>query len=282
MSVTLTTPVRLLLAGVPTTAALGGTDVGAAPPGPASSCSLPPAVAPAPIQTLSCPIAQLSVSGGGGGLPTAAPHGESSDNAGANRPPSSGKPEGGWRGFYSAQCERDPRCCKGFKHGGKPGRCKLRGAPGPAAYDGTEDIHGLALGMAVQGWLVPIGARDSPQMHLSDHFSNLAKPPAKQTPARQPTQKAFITDWVPPPPSTGRGGDGAQQSLPAGAEIGRDEASCSASCLAAAPKLRKVDRQIDRYVSPPPPLLSPFTPPPPSPPPSLVWTSCSLLPAGSL
>ena len=64
----------------------------------------------------------------------------------------------------------------------------------------------MALGMAVQGWLVPIGARDSPQMHLSDHFSNLAKPPAKQTPARQPTQKAFITDWTPPPPE-GRSGE---------------------------------------------------------------------------
>jgi len=230
---TLTTPVRLLLAGLPTTTAPGGTDVGTGAPGPASSSSMPQAMAPATIQTLSCPIAQLSTSSGGGGLATAAPQGDSSDNAGANRPPLPDNPEGGWKGFYSAQCERDPLCSKGFQHGGKAGDCKLRGAPVRAAYDGTEDIQGLALGMAVQGWLVPIGARDSPQMHLSDHF-NLGKPPAR------PMQKAYTTDWVPPPPSTGRGGNGAQQSLSAGAEDGRDEASCSASVLAAAPKQRKV------------------------------------------
>ena len=230
MDGTLTTPVRLLLAGLPSTTPPGGPDVGTTPPGPASSSSMPQAMAPATIQTLS----QISTSSGGGGLPTAAPQGDSSDNAGANRPPLPDNPEAGWKGFYSAQCERDPLCSKGFQHGGKAGDRKLRGAPVLAAYDGTEDIQGLALGMAVQGWLVPIGARDSPQMHLSDHFNNLGKPPAR------PMQRAYTTDWVPPPPSTGRGGNGAQQSLSARAEDGRDEASCSASVLAAAPKQRKV------------------------------------------
>ena len=70
----------------------------------------------------------------------------------------------------------------------------------------------------VQGWLVPFGARQSPQMHLRDDLSDLGKPPAG------PTQKAFIADWVRSPPNTGRDGDGE--------EAGRREASCSASLLA--------------------------------------------------
>ena len=226
----LTTPVRILLAGVPMTTALGGTDVGTAPLGPTFSSSMPQAIGPATIQTLSCAIAQPLVSGGDGGLLAAATHGEGSDN----RLLSPDNPEGEWKGFYSAQCERDPLCSKGFRHGGIPGCCKLRGVPGLPASDGTNDIQELALGMAVQGWLVPIGAREGPQMHLRDHFRDLGKPPARRT------QKAFITDWAPTSLSTGQSGNEAQPSLLAMAEDGRDEASCSTSVLGAVPKQRKV------------------------------------------
>ena len=209
------TSVRVLLAGAPSSTVLDGTpDVGTAPPGLGFSSSTPQAKAGATGETRSsCPIAQVSTSSRGGGIPTAAPYGGSSDN----RPALPYNPEGG---FYSAaRCERDPLSFNGADHEGEAGRCKLGGAPGPAAYDGAEGMKGLALNMApVQGWLVPFGARQSPQVHLRDDLSDLGKPPAG------PTQKAIITDWVPAPPSTGRHGDVA--------EARRREPSCTASVLA--------------------------------------------------
>ena len=211
---TSTASVRILLAGAPSSTVLDGTpDVCTAPPGPGFSASTPQAMTGVTSQTRSsCPIAQLSTSSRGGGIPTAATDNDSSDN----RPAFPYNPEGG---FYSARCERDQISFNGADQGAEDGRCELGGAPGLVAYDGAEGMKGLALNMApVQGWLVPLGARQSSQMHLSDHLSDLGKPPAR------PMQKSFITDWVPPPPGTGRVGDGAEASW--------TEASCSASVLA--------------------------------------------------
>ena len=137
------------------------------------------------------------------------------------------------------QCERNPLCIRGYKHGGKPGRCKLRAGQ----YEECEYTKGRSDNQdtcaetmqslsesAVKGleWLSQAPNRHSPQPETRTRperelaLSSSADPPEARPDSWTPTirphpQDPELDPSLPPPkPHQPGGGGGARLSNPRG------------------------------------------------------------------